>query len=160
MTARRERGFAYIAAVVFLVVLAGFALAVLRLSDTEQATVNQQLMGARANQAARMGLEWAFYRLRGANVNCGALTSAAPPDFLATTGFVVSVNCGAQTYSEGQAPDGSALMKTIFQLTATACNGTATVCPSTSDTDVANPDYVERRRSASICITAAGNDCY
>ena len=35
MTARRAGGFAYIAAIVFLVVLAGFALAVLRLSDTQ-----------------------------------------------------------------------------------------------------------------------------
>ena len=56
MTARRAGGFAYIAAIIFLVVLAGFALAVLRLSDSEQTTVNQQLLGAREIQASRAKL--------------------------------------------------------------------------------------------------------
>jgi MSHA biogenesis protein MshP len=158
MTHGRQGGFAYIAAIVFLVVLAGFALAVLRLSDTEQATVNQQVLGARASQAARTGLEWAFYRLRGANALCGTLNAAPAPDFYKDTGFVVTLQCDMQTYNEGQDQDGASVAKKIFQLRATACNGSGTSCPGNAD--LASPDYVERQRSASICITTTGADCY
>jgi MSHA biogenesis protein MshP len=155
MTARRAHGFAYIAAIVFLVVLAGFALAVLRLSDTEQTTVNQQMLGARASQAARTGLEWAFYQLKPAGAKC----PAAQPDLVAATGFVVTVRCTMQTYSEGLSPSGDPVSKTIYELDATACNKTGGTCPA-DDTYLADPDYIERRRSASICVASDGSDCY
>jgi len=154
MTARRAGGFAYIAAIVFLVVLAGFALAVLRLSDTEQTTVNQAVLGSRVSQAARAGLEWAFYKLKPQGAKC--FTSV--PDFKTDTGFTVNVECTMQTYDEGLTPEGVSVKKNIFELKATACN--AATCPG-SDTDLANPDYVERKRTASICFVAADNsDCY
>jgi MSHA biogenesis protein MshP len=156
MSARRAGGFAYIAAIVFLVVLAGFALAALRLSGTAQATVEQAVLGARANQAARAGLEWAFYRLKTPGTTCTALDN--PPDFVADTGYRVTLTCGMLTYGEGQKSNGDALIKNIFQFTATACNIGST-CPA-DDASVASPDYVERKRSASICITADGADCY
>ncbi|PQO99284.1 MSHA biogenesis protein MshP [Massilia phosphatilytica] len=155
MTARRAGGFAYIAAIIFLVVLAGFALAVLRLSDTEQVTVNQAVLGTRASQAARTGLEWAFYKLKPKDTNCD--TVKAVPDFKPDTGFVVNVGCTMQTFDEGRADDGSSVKKTIFELTAVACN--AATCPGTN-ADLANPDYVERKRSASICVASNGSDCY
>ena len=155
MTARRAGGFAYIAAIVFLVVLAGFALAVLRLADTEQVTVNQAVLGARANQAARAGLEWAFYRLKPANADCTPVLVA--PDLKPATGFVVNVGCTMKTYDEGRDPDGNSVKKTIFELTAIACN--AATCPGTN-ADLANPDYIERKRSASICVASNGSDCY
>jgi MSHA biogenesis protein MshP len=155
MSARRAGGFAYIAAIVFLVVLAGFALAALRLSGTAQVTVNQAVLGARAGQAARAGLEWAFYRLKTPGANCNAVL--AQPDFIAETGYRVALTCAMQTYQEGQTSTGASLAKNIFQLTATACNGAA--CPA-DDATVAGPDYVERKRSASICITVDGAACY
>lgn len=156
MTARRAGGFAYIAAIVFLVVLAGFALAALRLSESAQVTVNQGVLGARASQAARAGLEWAFYRLKTPHADCTALDPR--PDFIAETGYRVALTCDMQTYGEGQTPAGAALMKHIFQLSATACNGA--VCPATDNATVAGPDYIERKRSASICMTVDGADCY
>ncbi len=155
MTARRAGGFAYIAAIIFLVVLAGFALAVLRLSDTEQITVNQAVLGTRASQAARTGLELAFYRLKPAGTECKDVPTA--PDLKQATGFVVTLECSMRTYSEGLTSDGKPVSKTIFELRATACNGST--CPGT-DADVANPDYVERRRTASICVASNGSDCY
>jgi MSHA biogenesis protein MshP len=164
---RRQAGFAYIAAVVFLVVLAGFALAALRLSSTSQATVSQQVVGARANQAARGGLEWALFRLKGARNTAGCFTSPATPgtvdgttlaDFFPATGFTVTLTCTARTYNEGQNPDGSNRAKNIFELTATACNGASGRCPD--NVGQAVPDYVERRRSVSICIATDGTDCY
>ena len=155
MTARRAGGFAYIAAIVFLVVLAGFALAVLRLSETEQVTVNQSFLGTRASLAARTGLEWAFYKLKARDATCD--TVKAVPDFGTATGFTVNVGCATQTYDEGLGPDGKTVKKVIFELTATACNGST--CPG-SDADLANPDYVERKRIASICGASDGTDCY
>jgi MSHA biogenesis protein MshP len=155
MTARRADGFAYIAAIVFLVVLAGFALAALRLADTAQVTVNQQLLGARANQAARAGLERAFYLLKPADADCPPVTGAPK---LVLDGFLVTVRCTRLRYDEGQDANGNSLTKYIFELAATACN--AATCPGTA-ADLANPDYVERRRSASICVVAStGADCY
>lgn len=55
--ARPQSGFAYIAAIVFLVVVAGIAVALLQLTNTQQTTVNQALLGARAGLAARAGIE-------------------------------------------------------------------------------------------------------
>jgi MSHA biogenesis protein MshP len=156
MTARRTAGFAYIAAIIFLVVLAGFALAVLRLSDTEQTTVNQAVLGARASQAARTGLEWAFYKLKPKNANCNTINPV--PDFKTDTGFTVSVECTMLTFDEGLGLDGKTVKKNIFELKATACN--AATCPG-SNADLANPDYIERKRTASICVVASdGTDCY
>jgi MSHA biogenesis protein MshP len=156
MTARRAGGFAYIAAIVFLVVLAGFALAALRLSGSAQVTVDQAVLGARASQAARAGLEWAFFRLKAPNANCNTVLGG--PDFVAETGYRVTLTCDMQTYQEGQTSTGASLAKNIFQLTATACNGAA--CPATDNATVASPDYIERKRSASICITTDGAACY
>ena len=156
--APRAAGFAYIAAVVFLVVLAGFALAALRLSESAQATATQQVLGARAGQAARAGLEWAFYRLKAPGATCVPVQSITLGDFVADTGFKVTLTCDMKTYSEGQTPTAAPLMKNVFQLTATACNGTAAACPDNAA--VTGADYVERKRSASICIAADGTDCY
>jgi MSHA biogenesis protein MshP len=158
MSPSRQRGFAYIAAIVFLVVLAGFALAALRLTGAEQATVNQQVQGARANQAARAGLEWAFFRLKTAGATCAAIQSATLADFVTDTGYRVTLTCTMNTYAEGQTPAGDSLLKNIFQLTATACNGAGASCPDNGS--VTAQDYVERRRSASICVTQDGHDCY
>jgi MSHA biogenesis protein MshP len=157
MTAPRTVGFAYIAAIVFLVVLAGFALAALRLSGSAQVTVDQAVLGARAGQAARAGLEWAFFRLKTPGANCDAVVNNQP-DFSGDTGYRVAVTCTMQTYQEGQTSTGASLAKNIFQLTATACNGAT--CPSTDNATVAGPDYIERKRSASICVTADGAACY
>ena len=159
-------GFAYIAAVVFLVVLAGFALAALRLSTGSQATVNAQLLGARASQAARGGLEWALWQIKGTG-GAGACTArvnnATLADFAAASGMNVTLTCAVRSYNEGQRPDGSDFVKNIFELTATACPqapGASAPSPCPDNANVAGADYVERRRSASVCIAADGTDCY
>ena len=101
---RRQAGFAYIAAVVLLVVVAGLAVALLRLSSTQQATVNQALLGARASLAARGGIEWAFHVL---NTRCQQAPAAPVPvdltEFQAESGFHVTVTCSYTTYFEASA---------------------------------------------------------
>ncbi|WP_296952738.1 MSHA biogenesis protein MshP [uncultured Massilia sp.] len=175
---RAQGGFAYVAAVVFLVVLAGLAAAVLRLNGAQQATVSGAMLGMRAGQAARGGLEWAFYQLRGGaaqacnDIGNGPATPANPAangksttlgDFAQGQGWRVTVTCTARSYGEGEVFDDAkgtakAQTKLIFELNAWACNGAAAACPDNAS--AAAPDYVERRRSASICVTDTGGGCY
>lgn len=162
--ARIQSGFAYIAAVVLLVVVAGLAVALLRLSATQQSTVDQALLGARAGLAARGGVEWAFRVLdtpycEGAPVQL--------PQLRAESGFHVTVTCSYNTYSEGErirmpAPGGDPepvaepLTKRIYRITAVACNGAGAGCPDPGS--VAGADYVERARTATVCVVQALDD--
>ena len=93
---QRQSGFAYIAAVVLLVVVAAVCVALIRLSNTQQTTVNAALLGARASLAARGGIEWGFYQLR--NGSCNASTTLT--DFVADSSFRVTVRCTASNFNE------------------------------------------------------------
>jgi len=147
-----QRGFAYIAAVVLLVVVAGIAVALLRLTDTQRSTVNGALLGAHANLTARAGLEWAFRDLP----NRCAQTPVTRNDFSYATGFRVTLTCTSTLFNEGDNPDspGTAQGKRIYRIEAIACNGAN--CPDA--TSVARPDYVERARVATVCLLDGSNN--
>ncbi|WP_306391591.1 MSHA biogenesis protein MshP [Telluria beijingensis] len=157
---RRQTGFAYIAAVVLLVVVAGLAVALLRLTATQQATVNQALLGARASLAARGGVEWAFNVL---GTQCQpAPTSTTLTQFQAESGFQVTITCSYSTYFEGErirlpGPGGDPeqvadpLAKRIYRISAVACNGGGASCPE-QGAAAAAADYVERARVATVCV--------
>lgn len=145
--AHRQAGFAYIAAIVLLVVVAGMAAGLLRLTSTQQSTVNQALLGAKAGLVARAGIEWGF-------VTC--LSTSGTTDlgqFKTDTGFNVSVNCQFTNYQEGERASGQTSIsqtKRIVQITAIACNGSTARCPDAGS--VASADYVERARTATVCM--------
>ena len=147
--ARAQSGFAYIAAIVLLVVVAGMATALLRLTGTQQSTVNQALLGAKAGLAARAGIEWGFRT---------CLTTAGITDlsqFKSETGFNVSVDCQFTDYREGERASGQtsvSQVKRIVQIRAVACNGSAARCPDANANIVAGAEYVERARMATMCI--------
>ncbi|MBD8657315.1 MSHA biogenesis protein MshP [Oxalobacteraceae sp. CFBP 13730] len=147
--ARAQSGFAYIAAIVLLVVVAGMATALLRLTGTQQSTVNQALLGAKAGLAARAGIEWGFRT---------CLTTAGITDlsqFRNETGFNVSVDCQFTDYREGERASGQtsvSQVKRIVQINAVACNGSAARCPDANANIVAGAEYVERARMATVCI--------
>lgn len=156
---RRQTGFAYIAAVVFLVVIAGIAVALLRLTDTQQSTVNGAVSGARANLAARAGIEWAFKGLPNGCTEPPAPAAASTlNDFKDETGFRVHVTCTFRPFREGDDPlkPSSAQVKRIYRIEAVACNGTGDGCPG--NTSVTRPDYVERARVATVCMLGATNN--
>lgn len=134
--------------------MATLATAMVRLNTTQQAMSNQDLLGARASQAARAGVEWGLFQLRGGTCNTTTLT-----DFRDATGFTVTVACSFNEYSEGEDELGAAVRKRFYSIDATACNIGAT-CPGNAH--VGNADYVERRRIASACLTAppANAECY
>ena len=151
-TRPNQRGFAFIAAIVLLVVMATLATAMIRLNITQQTGANQDFLGSRASQAARGGLEWGIAQLR--NKACNG--SQELTDFRADTGFHVTVRCTVQPYNEGELPAGGAARVQIFQIDAIACN-LGDTCPNNGQ--VANIDYVERRRVVTVCLTSSWTDC-
>lgn len=127
-----QRGFAAIAAVFLLVVLAALGAFMLTFSNTQQLTSAQDVQGSRAYWAARSGLEWGVASVL---ANPAACPAAVP---LVVAGFNVAVNCVRQVYNEA----GRSVV--VFELQAVAAAGGA----------VGSVGYIERSVSASVEIPA------
>lgn len=123
----RQRGFAVIAAIFLVVVLAALGAFMVTFSNTQHLTSAQDVQGSRAYWAARGGLEWGIAIATG---NCPASPTALDID-----GFTVEVDCKVAPYSDADAIN-------LFRITATAkATGAA----------VGSVGYVERSVSASVC---------
>jgi len=148
MRIREQQGFGYIAAIVVVVVLSMLGLAAIRLTTTQQSGADQDVLSARALQAARAGNEWGLYRA----LNGGNCTSTTL-DLMAQNGFRVTVVCSSFVVWEGQFEDpdnpGSFLprSKTIYTIEATSCNSTA--CPNPAQVNTLY--YPEPRRTVTAC---------
>lgn len=126
-----QRGFSLVSAIFLLVVIAALGTFAVTLSTTQQQSAAMDVLGSRAYQAARAGVEWGAYQVL-QNGNCTASqVIAALPNTLA--GFIVTVTCNSAATTEG------GVAVTTYQLTSTATQGTA-----------AAPDYVERQMSVTI----------
>ncbi len=123
-----QQGFAAIAAIFLLVVLAALGAFMLTFSNTQQLNSAQDVQGSRAYWAARGGLEWGLASV------IGASACPASPTVLNLDGFTVNVSCFSQVYAEGGAN------RTIYRLAATASQGGG----------VGMINYVERSVSATI----------
>lgn len=156
----RQQGFGAIAAIIILVILAGLSAALVSIGTTQQTTAAQDVMSARAWQAARAGNEWGLYQaLKGgwkegaASDLCpagGALGNGTPVsgvlDLTADTGFHVTVTGECWRYNEGETVPGTPKTVLIYRIKAVACP--AATCPA-SGADlaaVAGAGYVERTR--------------
>lgn len=138
--ARRQAGVGLVTAIFLLVVLAGLGVAMVSLYLSQQASSNVDLLGARAYQAARAGMEWGLFR-QTRNASCAPSTRFTLPAGSSLAGFTVVVRCSA---------NGSASLAHA-SITALACNltdsdgncncdgGTASCVRSSS------PDTVNRR---------------
>lgn len=126
-----QRGFSLISAIFLLVVIAALGTFAVTLSTSQQQSAALDVLGARAYQASRAGIEWgAFQTLR--NGGCPASQLLAPmPNTLAN--FNVTVNCTST------APTEAGTIVTIYQLTSIATQGT-----------VGTPGYVYRQMSVTI----------
>jgi MSHA biogenesis protein MshP len=138
---KTARGFASIAAIFLLVVMAALGGFMLTFSNTQQLTSAQDIKGSQAYWAARAGLEWGI-----GNVIRQPSTSAACPDLYLTGspstiltgfdgGFTVDVTCERKEYTEG------VKKIKIFSLTSTAISVAA---------EPGNVGFIERSVSASI----------
>jgi len=150
MNATRLRGFAIVAAIFILVVLAALGAFILSVSSSQQLGSALDVQGARAYQAARAGIEWGLYQVQATPAynfsygtpptTVGAVdgnlrSCASASGSFALFGFTVTVECAPFADTQGG--------PTAFRLRSTACsqphNGR---CPNTT-----NPGqfYVERR---------------
>lgn len=139
------RGFAIISALFILVVLAMLGAFVVNISGAQHLGSAQDLLGARAAQAARAGIEWGLYQVNivnaagksGGTACPAASTNLAMPAAATTlSGMSVTVLC-----SPGAAVSGNY----VYKIVATACNqpnAAGASCPNiTSPTEL----YVERQ---------------
>ena len=139
IASRQQAGFGIVSAVFLLVILAILAASITFLAGTQRSTAMIDILGSRAYQAARAGIEWgAFQALQNASCTGTDLTFAGT----SMAGFTASVTCTANTVNEG----GQTI--TIFTIRSTACNFPAGAsCPNGASND---PNYVERQITAVI----------
>jgi MSHA biogenesis protein MshP len=131
-TSKRQSGFSLVAAIFLLVVIAALGTFAVTLSTTQQQSAALDVLGSRAYQASRAGIEWGTYQvLKNSACPASPAVLAALPNTLAN--FTVTVQCSSTAASEA----GTAI--TIYQLISTATQGTP-----------ATPNYVERQMSVTI----------
>lgn len=137
-----SKGFSLVTAIFLLVVIAALGTFAVTLSTTQQQSTALDVLGARAYQAARTGIEWGAYQVLpnsavpggfAANCRAGATSQVIAPLPNTLAGFNVNVGCNAASQVEG------ATTLWVYQLTSTATQGV-----------VATPDYVERQMAVTI----------
>lgn len=138
---RKSDGFVLPAAIFLLVVLAGLAAWLARITVATQAQAALELEGERAYQAAQAGLEAGIYAARQPGATCAQVARD-----IAYTGnlarFSASLTCAASTADEG------GVSRTWFEITSVACNQPAGgACPNAAPTA---PEYVERHVRATV----------
>jgi len=149
-----QRGIGIVAAVLILLVLALLAAAMTTIGSTQQTTSAQDVMSARAWQAARAGNESGLFRALSTTTpadpwkTCGGGAGLSQTiNLTAETGFRVTVTCNSWLYSEGESAPGVPQPVMVYRITAVACTAVAATatCPAT-DASVAGAGYMERRR--------------
>lgn len=130
-----QRGMALVAALFLIIVLAALGAFAVRLSSSQQQSINLSLLGDRALAAANSGVEFGANRCLRGNA-CGAATTVFPPlnlNQMALKGFTVGVTCTHTTPSINGVP------YNVYELSAVAFSGV-----------YGTPDYVSRRVSKTV----------
>ena len=130
---KRQQGFGIVSAIFLLVVLAFLGVAMTTFSTTQHQSAAMDVMGSRAYQAARAGIEWAAYQVASSPPNApaaAACATAIPAGSMGDTlePFAVAVNCAAASHVEG------ASTIWIYDVSAVAQAGGI----------AGNPDFVQR----------------
>lgn len=122
-----QHGFAAIAAIFLVVILAALGGFMVTFSNTQQLTAAQDLQGSRAYWAARAGLSWGIAQVTASPANC---PSGAPAS---VEGFALTVTCSRSSYADG------ASTVVVYRFESRASAGTA-----------GSANYVERSVSAAV----------
>jgi MSHA biogenesis protein MshP len=132
----RQAGVGILTAIFLLVVLAGLGVAMVGIYTAQQGSANIDLLGARAYQAARAGLEWGIFR-QTRNGVCDAESAFRMPAGTSLSDFTVVVSCRRQ--------GSGALVRHVVG--AVACN-----MPDASGhcVNVNNPESVQRSLEAEL----------
>jgi MSHA biogenesis protein MshP len=164
----RQAGFSIVAAIFILVVLSLLAVLIASVTGLQQASGQLDVLGARAYDSARAGVQWGAYQVLDPNntLNAGTCSPVVMPSCPASpthlsslagslSGFTVSVTC-AQV---ADTTEGNRNLR-VFQIVARACNQpSGGSCLATSPTS----GYVERELQATVSkckdSTAAAPRC-
>lgn len=136
---KQERGFALVAAVFIVVVLAMLGIMIVTIGGMQRSTVSAAVQGARAYHAARAGMEWGIHQaINNRAPTCGATpstdtTNSFNLNVAGLAGFSVTVVC---RYTEHRERGDDYF---VFLVTSTATSGT-----------FGNADYVSRRIQVSV----------
>ncbi len=145
-----QAGIALASAIFLIVVLAALGAIVVTVSGLQHTSSARDVMGSKAYQAARAGIEWGAYKvlqqaaLPGAGV-CPPSTTIPMPGGTDLTGLTVNVACVLTTADEGNRTAAGGNPLEFYLITATACNQPP--CPNTTNP---GPAYVERQLQAII----------
>jgi MSHA biogenesis protein MshP len=159
----KQQGFAAIAAIFLVVVLAALGGFMLTFSNTQQLTSAQDIQGSRAYWAARAGLEWGIGSVVDCANNaatCPRSTTTVPPfscpaaplatELAATfeVNLKVTVTLTCAGYIEAPPEPVATANRYIYQLTAVATSGT-----------IGTVSYVERSVTAAMeCMRIGPKD--
>lgn len=134
-----QHGFSMITAIFLLVVLGTLGAMMTSFFVSQQQSAAQDVMGARAYQAARAGIEWAAYNvsITPANTPWAGCVASTNPGALGVDllPFAVIVNC----IRTGPITEGAATLYT-YSITSTATTGGA----------VGSSNYIERQLTATL----------
>lgn len=137
-----QQGFSIITAIFLLVVLAFLGVAMVAFSTAQNQSSAMDVLGARAYQAARAGIEWSAYQVWISPVSATAPTTSCPNTFMAGTAsalggslapFTVTVTCNATPHVENT----STIW--VYDVSSVAAMGT-----------LGGTDYVERVMSVKL----------
>lgn len=146
----RMRGISIVTAIFLVVVLAGLAAAMVRVLGAQASGLGLDAAGARAEQAARSGLEWGLYQqLRNPlyAIACIPNSTFAMPSSGSLASFTVTVTCTTPVDGTGATTNAAGKTTNRWTITAVACNAPGPAgCPNAS----ANRDYVQRRVQAHL----------
>ena len=157
MSPDRQSGFSVVAAIFLLVVLAILAVIIASVTGLQQASSQLDILGARAYQAARAGMEWGAYQVLDPNNNLNAanctsgpggapVMSACPvsPTNLALAGSLTPFTATVTCTLTADTTEGNRNVR-VFTITSTACNQ-AGPCPAVP----ASAEYVDRQIQATL----------
>lgn len=150
--AAREYGFSIVAAIFLIVVLALLGTAIVYVTGLQQSGHQLDILGARAYQAARAGIEWGAFQVLDPNNSIGTaalpVCPTSPTNLTGLAGslapFTVTVTCNATINApttEGNRNIGA------YRVIANACNQPAAgACPNAAPAN----GYVERELQATF----------
>jgi MSHA biogenesis protein MshP len=119
-----QKGFSIITAIFLLVVLSFLGVAMVTFSTTQHQSSAMDVMGSRAYQAARAGIDWAAHQVAISPASAAAATACATDFAAGSLGgtlapFAVAVGCAPASYVE----NGSTVW--VYDVTSTATTGGA-----------------------------------
>ena len=141
MKQKIQRGFSLVTAIFLLVVLAGLGAVMITFFTAQQQSSALDVLGSRAYQAARTGIEWGAYQVLpnsaaafATSCRAGAATQTISPLAGTLSPFTVTVGCNATSAVE------SASTLWVYSISSVAATAGA----------AGQPNYVERQMQVTI----------